>query len=172
MIIALGLQLKVATIILSCIFSMLLSDFRAYDPISIPTPPIMTLTEFFHADAVANIHPLPVLWYLISSLWVYLCSCMRIMSMLWSIADAVSSGSWPILFKVLTLNLAVCIVRLHFSNFCFSLSSVADFSSTKAKASNWAERAPFLPTRRAMLFGRGFSMSHGNLSMAVFYPHQ
>ena len=56
MIVALGLPLKVATIILGCIFSMLFSDLRARGPISIPTPPIVELTEFFHADAVANVH--------------------------------------------------------------------------------------------------------------------
>ena len=35
------------------------------------------------------------------------------MSILCSTADAVSSGSCPILFKVLTLNVAICIVFLH-----------------------------------------------------------
>ena len=109
---------------------MLFSDFRAHGPISILTPPITALTEFFHAVAVASIHPLPVSWYLISSLWLYRYFCMHIMSMLWSIADAVSSGSCPILFKVLTLNVTICIVHLHFSN--FYLSSVADFLNTEA----------------------------------------
>ena len=99
--------------------------FSARSPISVPKLPIMALTEFFHADAMASIHPLPISWYLISSLCVYLCSWMHIMSMLWSMADAVSSDSCPILFKFLTLNVTICIVRLHFSNFC--LSSVADF---------------------------------------------
>ena len=60
MIVALGLPLKVATLILGCIFSILFNDFRACGPISIPTPLILALTEFFHADAVASIHPLPV----------------------------------------------------------------------------------------------------------------
>ena len=46
MIVAPGLPLKVATIILECIFCMLFSDFRACGPISIPTPPIMALTVF------------------------------------------------------------------------------------------------------------------------------
>ena len=41
-------------------------------------------------------------------------------------AEAVRSGSWQILFKVLTLNVTICILLLHISNFCFSLSSVAD----------------------------------------------
>ena len=59
-IIALGLPLKVATITLGCIFSMIFSDFRARDHISIPTPPIVALAEFFHTDAVASVHPLPV----------------------------------------------------------------------------------------------------------------
>ena len=54
MIVALELALKVATIILAYIFSMLLSDFWARGPISIPTPLIVALTEFFHADAVDN----------------------------------------------------------------------------------------------------------------------
>ena len=57
----LGLPLKVATIILGCIFSMLFSDFRARGPIRIPAPPIVALTEFFHADAVASVRPLPEL---------------------------------------------------------------------------------------------------------------
>ena len=134
MIVALGLPLNVAVIILSCILSMLLSVFIALGPISISTPPTVALTEFFQADTVASVHPLPVWWYLISSVCVYLCSCMQIMSILCSSADAISSGSWPILFRVLTLNVAICIVCLHFSNFCLSLSSVADFSNTKARA--------------------------------------
>ena len=68
-----------------------------------------------------------------------------------SSADAISSGSCPILFKVLTLNVAICSVCLHFSSFdC--LSSVADFSNTEARAPTSAGRAPFLPARRAMRF--------------------
>ena len=55
MIVAQGLPLKVATTFLGCIFSMLFSG-----SISIHTRPIVALTEFFHADAVANVHPLPV----------------------------------------------------------------------------------------------------------------
>ena len=117
---------------------------------SIPTLPVQVLTEFFHADEVARVHPWPVSWYLISSLCAYRCSWMHIMSMLWSMADAVSPGSCPILFKVRTLNVAICIVRLHFSNFC--LSSVADFSNTDARAPTSAGRTPFLPARRAMQF--------------------
>ena len=66
-------------------------------------------------------------------------------------ADAVSSGSCPILIKVVTLNVAICIVRLHFSNFC--LSSVADFSNTEARAPTSAGHVPFLSARRAMRFG-------------------
>ena len=74
MIVALGQPLKVSTIILGCIFSILFSYFRACGPINIPTPPIVALIEFFHADAVASVHPLPVSCYLISSLCAYLCS--------------------------------------------------------------------------------------------------
>ena len=54
---------------------------------------------------------------------------MHIMSMLSSMADAVSSGSFPILFKALTLNVDICIVYLHSINFC--LSSKADFSNSE-----------------------------------------
>ena len=154
MIVALGLPLNVATIILCCIFLMLFSDFRVSGSISIPTPPTATLTEFFHVDAGANFHPLPVSWCFISLLWRYLCSCMHIMSLLWSIAEAVSSGSWPILFKVLTLNVAICIVLLYFCNFCFILSFVADFSITGARVPVPVGRTPFLPRRRAMRFRR------------------
>ena len=57
---ALGLPLKVATIILGCILSMLLSDFRAL----VPTP--LALTEFFHADTVASVHPLPVIFNILT----------------------------------------------------------------------------------------------------------
>ena len=151
MIVALGLPLNVAAIILGGILSMLLSVFNALGPISIPTPPTVALTEFFHADTGASVHPLPVSWYLISSVCVYLCSCMHIMSILCSTADAVSSGSWPVLFKVLTLNVAICIVCLHFSSF-YCLGSVADFSNTETRAPTSAGRAPFLPAQRAMQF--------------------
>ena len=151
MIVAHGKPVKVATIILSCIFPMLFSDFRDRRPISIPKPPVVALIEFFHADAVASVHPFPESWYLISSLCVYRCSWMHIMSMSWSMADAFSTGSWPTLFKILWLNLAICIVPLNFSTFC--LSSVADFSNTEARAPTSTGRAPFLPARRAMWFG-------------------
>ena len=147
---------------------MLFSNFRACGPVSIPAPPIVAFTEFFHADAVASIHPLPVSWYLISLLCVYLCSWMHIMSILCSMEDAVSSGSCPILFKVLTLNVATCTVCMHFSNFC-SLSSVADFSNTETRASTTAGRASFFTHAKSdAVWTCGLSVSHGYLSMAVF----
>ena len=148
MIVIMGFPLNVAVIILGFILSMLLSFFNALGSISIPT---VVLTEFSHADTVANVHPLPVSWYLMSSVCMYLCYCIHIMSILCSAADAVKSGSWPILFKVLTLNVAICIVCLHFSSFCCS-SSAADFSNTEARAPTSAGCAPFLHARRAMRF--------------------
>ena len=167
-IVALGLPLKISTIIVGSIISLLLRDFKALCPISIPTTPIVALTEFFYADTVASVHPLPVSWYLISSLCVYLCSCMHIMSMLYSTADAVSSGSWPILFKVHTLDVAICIVCLHFSSFC-CLSSVADFPNTEARAPTSAGRAPFFTRAKSdAVYICGLSVGHGYLSMAVF----
>ena len=50
MIVVLGLPLNGETDILGCIFSKLLSDVRGSGAISIPTPSIEMLTEFFHAD--------------------------------------------------------------------------------------------------------------------------
>ena len=145
---------------------MLLSVFIALGPISIPTPPTVALTEFFQADTVASVHPLPVWWYMISSVCVYRCSCMQIMSILCSTADAISSGSWPILFRVLTLNVAICIVCLHFSSFCLSLSSVADFSNTEARVPT---SAPFFTHAKSdAVYVCGLSVGHGYLSMAVF----
>ena len=70
-------------------------------------------------------------------------------------ANAVSCGSCPILFKVLMLNVAIYIVHLLFSNFC-CLSSEADFSNTEARASTFAGRAPV------------WSVANGNLSLPVF----
>ena len=169
MIVALGLPLNVAVIILGSILSMLFSLFIALGPISIPTPPTVALIEFYHADTVASVHLLPVWWYLISSVCVYLCSCMQIMSILYSTADAVSSGSWPILFRVQKLNVAICIVCLHFSSFCLSLSSVADFSNTEARASTSAGRALFFPGAKSdAVYVCSLSVGHGYLSMAVF----
>ena len=144
MIVALGLPLNVAAIILGCIFSMLFSVFNAPGPIRNPTPPTAALTEFSHADTVTSDHPLPVLWYLISSVCVYLCSCMHIMSILCSTAVAISSGNCPILFKVLTLNVTICSVCLHFSSFD-RLSSVADFSNTEARPQPQQDAPLFYP---------------------------
>ena len=88
------------------------------------------------------------------------------------IAAAISSGSWPILFKVLTLNIAICIVLLHLSNFCFCLSSVVKFSNTGSRAPTSAGHAPFFTRAKSnVVWTCGLSMSHGNLSMAVFYSH-
>ena len=47
---------------------------------------------------------------------------MHIMSILCSSADAISSGSCPILFKVLMLNVAICSVCLHFSSYVIRTS--------------------------------------------------
>ena len=58
-----GLPLKVAHIILGRVLSMLLSDFKVGKLRIISTPPMATLTEFFHADRETNIHPLLVLCY-------------------------------------------------------------------------------------------------------------
>ena len=169
MIVALGLPLKVAAIIRGCIFSMLFSVFNALGPISNPTPPTAALTEFFHADAVTSDHPLPVSWYLISSVCVYLCSCMHIMSILCSSADAISSGSCPILFRVLTLNVAICSVCLHFSSFSlFELCSW--FFEHWGQGSNLSRTHPFFTRAKSdVVCVCGLNMGHGYLSMAVLF---
>ena len=71
---------------------MLLSDLKARELRSIPTPPIKALAEFFHADAETKVHPLPVLWYFSSSLlgWNQ-CSCMYMMSILCLAVETVRS---------------------------------------------------------------------------------
>ena len=162
MIFTLGLPLKVATIILGCILSIDLTLFNALGPISIPTPPTVALTEFFHADTVASVHPSPVSWYLISSLCMYLCYCMHIMSVLCSTADEVISSSWPIiLFKALSLNLVIFIVCLHFRSFC-CLSSIADFSNTEPMAPTSARRAPFFTrVKNDAVYVCGLCVGHG-----------
>ena len=81
-------------------------------------------------------------------------------------ANAVSSGCWPILFKVLTLNVAIYIVLLHLSKFFLCLSSVADFLNTGGWTSNLNY---FTGAKSDAVWTYGLSGSHGNLSMAVFY---
>ena len=91
------------------------------------------------------------------------------MSILCSTADAISSGSCPILFKVLTLNVAICIVCLHFSSFC-RFSSVAYFLNTDARAPTLAGCAPiFTRAKSDAICVCGLSMGHGYLSMAVLF---
>ena len=143
---------------------MLFSVFNALGPRSIPTLPTDALIEFFHADTVTSIHPLPVSWYLISSVCVYRCSCMQIMSILCSTADAVGSDSRPILFRVLTLNVAICIVCLHLSSFCLSW-----FFEHWGQGSNLSRTRPFFTRAKSdAVYVSGLSTSHGYLSMAVF----
>ena len=166
MIIVLGLPLNVDTIILGCIFSVLLSDFMAQGLGSIPSPPMMSLLGFFHVDAEINVYPFLETWYFIStSLWEYLCSCMHTMSILCSVADTVSSSSWPILFKVLTLNVTICTVLLHLSNFCSGLRSVADFSNTETRAPTTTEHASCFSMWKVI---HGLNQNHGNLLIAIF----
>ena len=83
-------------------------------------------------------------------------------------ADAVSSGSCPILFKFITLDVAICFVCLHFSNFC-CLSSVGDFSNTETRAPTSAGRTLFfIRTKSDAVWTYGLNVVHGYLSVAVF----
>ena len=91
------------------------------------------------------------------------------MSVLCSTADAVSSGYWPILFKVLTLNVNICFALLHLSNFCLCLNSVADFSNPGTRDLTSAETRPFLTLAKDdAVWIHGLSESHCKLSIAVF----
>ena len=63
MIIVQVLPLNVVHIILGWVLSTLCIDFKAQEPRSIPTPPMKSLTEFFHVDNETNVHLLPVPWY-------------------------------------------------------------------------------------------------------------
>ena len=89
------------------------------------------------------------------------------MSLLCSTADAVRSGSWPILFKVQTLNVTVCIVCLHFSNIC-CLSSVADFRTRRPGHQPQQDTPRFTCAKSDAVYVCGLSVGHGYLSMAVF----
>ena len=71
----------------------------------------VSIDRVFHTDA----QPQPVSGYFnSSSLWQYLWSYMYIMSILCSAADAVSSGSWFIVFTDPTLKVAM-LMFLHLS---------------------------------------------------------
>ena len=98
--------------------------------------------------------------YLISSVCVYLCSCMHIMSTLCSTADAVSSGNWPIPFKVLTLNVTICILCLHFSSFLlFELWSW--FFEYWGQGSSLSRTRPFFFTRAINRKGHQHAANEG-----------
>ena len=58
---------------------------------NIPAPPIIALMDFYYGDAETNAHSLPVPWFFISSsLWLYLCKCMYILSILCLVEDSVN----------------------------------------------------------------------------------
>ena len=69
-----------------------------------------------------------------------------------SAADAVRSGNWPILCKILTLSVAICTVLLHLSNFCLCSSSATDFFNIGVRTPTSSERASCLPVRRTIRF--------------------
>ena len=74
-----------------------------------------------------------------------------------------------VLFKVLTLNVAICIALLHISNFCFCLSPMADFSKTRARAPTLAGSALFFTRAKSdAVWTCDLRMVHGNISLAVF----
>ena len=67
---------------------MLLSDFKALGPISIPTPPTMALTEFSSADTVASVH-----------YFIYLVTCAKPLFL---------TGFLMLLVETISLQQAIC----------------------------------------------------------------
>ena len=96
----------------------------------------------------------------------YLCSCMHIMSILCSVAHAVSLSSCPIRFNVLTLIVALRTVLLHLSNFCsgLGLSSGADFSNNLSRT-----RLLFYRVNGDVVWIFGWNENHDNLSIVLLY---
>ena len=75
-------------------------------------------------------------------------------------ADAVSSGIWPIIIKVLTLSVAICPV-FEFRSWFFK---------HWGQNSNLSRRHPLLTrVKNDAVWIYGLSESHDNLSMPVFY---
>ena len=124
--------------ILGLIFFMLFSDFREQRLRSISTPLMAVLTEFcMHMPTQMSIH------YWIHGILVLACYSniyvlvsMRYLYLYLLAADAVSLGSWFIVFNVLTLNVVMLKVFMLLSKFglCLHLGSVADFSNVGTKA--------------------------------------
>ena len=81
----------------------------------------------------------------------------------------VSSGSCPIFFKVLTLNVAICIIHWHFSN--FYLNSVADFLNTEARAPASAGCVPFYPRKERCGLDMWFECGSWLSFDGCFYSH-
>ena len=71
---------------------------------------------------------------------------MHVMSILGSTADAVSLGSWFIVFKVLTLKVAMLTIFLHLSK--LGLGFVADFSNVGTSVPTSVEHTPCLTSWR------------------------
>ena len=95
-----------------------------------------------------------------------------ILCLLWSITEIVSFTRWSIQFKVLMLNVVICILLLHFSNFYFSLSFVADFFNTGSRVPTSAGCIIFFTcTKGNAVWWCGLCMSHSYLSISVFYSH-
>ena len=90
-----------------------------------------SLSDFFHADAETNVHPLLVLWYFISSRYGSIYFIVGIQGPYCALAQMLSAQ----VTGLFCLNAYMCSMLLHLSNFGLdlSLSSVADFSNTGIK---------------------------------------
>ena len=137
-------RLDVATIILNCSFLILFTDF------SILTPLMTVLTEFSSwMRGQISIH-----CQYRGILYLHNCvgACvLNTYSVLCSTVDAVSSGFWTILFKLLTLNVTICIVLLYLSK-CFVLEFCSWDSDYLGRSSNLSRMCPFFTRAKSMHF--------------------
>ena len=138
-------QLKESHIILSCIFSMLFSDFRAHGH---SDPSRESIDGYFpckYQDKLLSTASIMV--FFSNSIKWYECSCTHTVLILCYADKPVSSGNRSILFKVLTLNVARFTVFLYLSKFCLALglSSVFDFFNSGTK----------VPTSKVSWLGNG-----------------
>ena len=82
-------------------------------------------------------------------------------------SDGVSSSSCPILFKVLTLNVSICIIHLYLSYFLFELSSL--YFEHWGQGSKFNHTRPFFTRAKSdAVWTGGLSMGHVNHSLAAF----
>ena len=105
------------------------------------------------------------IWYLRCA---YICVLVCILCLSYVLRPMLSA--LVVVLFYLRLNVAICIVCLHFSSFC-CLSSVGEFANTGARAPTSAGHAPFSPARRAMWFECGSWLSFDGCFILFYRSH-